>query len=92
MKHLFGVLVLGCLCGTSAAAQGGAPPDSPSRSDAFLGFVIVLVALGLYFLPGIVGRRKRNSDAIWALNLFLGWTLLGWIAALVWALTKEPAI
>jgi len=27
--------------------------------------------------------------AIGALNLFLGWSLIGWVAALVWALTKD---
>jgi hypothetical protein len=29
--------------------------------------------------------------AIFALNLLLGWTLLGWFAALVWSLTAVQA-
>jgi len=28
---------------------------------------------------------------LFALNLLLGWTVVGWVAALVWALTKDPA-
>jgi hypothetical protein len=52
--------------------------------------VIWILVLVIYFLPTIVaGRyRHRNSSAIGALNLFLGWTLLGWVVALVWALTR----
>ena len=45
----------------------------------------------LYFLPSIVGRHKINATAIFMLNLFLGWTFLGWVLALVWACTKDSA-
>ncbi len=50
-------------------------------------FWIVLSAIGLsiYFLPTIiaVNRKKTNAGAIFALNLFLGWALVGWVVALV---------
>jgi len=48
----------------------------------------------VYFTPTFVAyhRRKRNSGAIFALNLFLGWTLLGWVISLVWALTKDEIL
>ena len=51
-------------------------------------FLILLIA---YFAPAIVAsyRRHRNRMAITVLNIFLGWTLLGWIAALVWASTAD---
>lgn len=52
-----------------------------------------LIAFGLcaalYFLPSIVGRAKRNFPAIFMLNLFLGWTVIGWIVALIWASTAD---
>jgi hypothetical protein len=53
-------------------------------------FILLLVA-AFYFLPTILGmlRHKRNSLAIFALNLLLGWTLIGWIIALVWGLTAD---
>jgi hypothetical protein len=51
--------------------------------------VLLVVCLLLYFLPSILGRNKRNSTAIFVLNLLLGWTLIGWIVALIWALTVE---
>jgi hypothetical protein len=57
------------------------------------GTVLVIVAFGLfvYFIPYIVAvaRGKENSLAIGLLNAFLGWTLAGWVAALVWAVMKE---
>ncbi len=35
-------------------------------------FFIVALSIGLYFLPSIVGREKRNIGAIFTLNLLLG--------------------
>jgi hypothetical protein len=32
----------------------------------------------LYFLPAILGRNKADSTAIFLLNFFLGWTVIGW--------------
>ena len=43
----------------------------------------------IYFIPSALGINKRNAGAIFALNLFLGWTFLGWVIALVWAVCKE---
>jgi T4 superinfection immunity protein len=56
----------------------------------FFGFGFVL-----YFLPSIVAlaRSKRNLLAIFLLNLFLGWTAIAWVAALVWAVkADDPAV
>jgi len=41
----------------------------------------------MYFLPSIIAlaRNKRDIGGILLLNLFLGWTMIGWIVALVWA-------
>jgi hypothetical protein len=52
-------------------------------------WLFILAAL-LYFIPAIVGRKKRHAIAIFWLNFFLGWTVVGWIAALIWAVMKEP--
>jgi hypothetical protein len=54
-----------------------------------IGFIIMV-----YFIPtiGAMGARKRNTSAIFLLNLFAGWTFLGWIVALVWAATKDPEV
>jgi len=46
--------------------------------------MVTAIPLALYFLPGIVahGRDLKNTTAIFLLNLFLGWTLVGWVVAL----------
>lgn len=51
--------------------------------------VFGLLLLALYFLPTITAHRRghHQSLAIGLLNLFLGWTFLGWVVALVWAAT-----
>jgi hypothetical protein len=51
-----------------------------------------LVGMGFYFLPTIIAlvRQKRNAIAIFVLNFFLGWTFIGWVAALFWSLATEP--
>jgi hypothetical protein len=45
--------------------------------------------IALYFLPAIIagGRHLHERTAITLLNLFLGWTFIGWIIALIWAIT-----
>jgi hypothetical protein len=50
---------------------------------------ILTVSVLVYFAPSLFGKAKRNANAILALNVFLGWTLVGWVVALVWAITKE---
>ena len=53
--------------------------------------VFALVALFLYFIPGIVAKKrgKKNADAILLLNFLLGWTFIGWIATMIWAVTED---
>lgn len=56
----------------------------------------LIASIPLYLLPGIIAllRQHHNAAAIVALDLFLGWTFIGWVAALVWALTavrRPPA-
>lgn len=50
----------------------------------------VIMTLGIYFLPAIVAmaRGHHQIGAIIILNTFLGWTLLGWIIPLVWAMSR----
>jgi hypothetical protein len=65
-----------------------------AADDSVLPLILFAILFALlafvYFLPSIAGWRKRNAVAIVALNLLLGWTLVGWVVALVWALTTDP--
>jgi Superinfection immunity protein len=51
---------------------------------------LMILLAALYFLPAIVGHAKRDFTGILLVNLFLGWTVIGWIAALIWALCAAP--
>jgi Superinfection immunity protein len=53
--------------------------------------IVLAWFFGLYLLPWIIAlaRKKQNSMAIFWLDLLAGWTFVGWIIALVWALTRE---
>lgn len=45
----------------------------------------------MYFLPAIVGRNKRDAAAIFVVNFLLGWTVIGWFVALIWACMADQA-
>ncbi len=52
--------------------------------------ILFLLLIALYFVPTIVAfaRKHKNAVAILILNIFLGWTGIGWIGALIWAVIK----
>ena len=62
-------------------------------SETIVGLFMWGIALLFYFVPAWIAfaRSKPNAIAILALNLFLGWTLVGWVIALVWALMAEAS-
>lgn len=53
--------------------------------------LLALLAAVIYFGPTLIAssRRHKNGSAICVLNLFLGWTFIGWVAALIWAFTDN---
>ena len=53
-----------------------------------VGAPLLLVA---YFIPLFVaaGRKHRFIGAIGLMNLLLGWTVLGWFAAIIWAVNRD---
>jgi hypothetical protein len=51
---------------------------------------LVLIIILVYFVPSFFAIGKRNIASIFILNLFLGWTLVGWVIALIWAFMKDP--
>jgi len=57
-----------------------------------LAWILVLAVGGVvYFIPTIVANKRQhnNATAISVLNIFLGWSVLGWIISLVWACTAD---
>lgn len=58
---------------------------------AFFFFPIFGFGFLFYFLPTIIAmaRSKRDSMSIFLLNLLLGWSVIGWVVALIWAVKTD---
>ena len=54
--------------------------------------LFTVIAIPLYFLPTILSMESKHSRAILLLNLLLGWSVVGWVAALIWAMLDKKAI
>ena len=52
-----------------------------------LAVLSVVTGVVVYLLPTIVAAVRQHDamNAIFVLNLALGWTFIGWVVALVWA-------
>ncbi len=79
----------------SGRVVGAVPPRvalSYTRVVGALFFLLLLffgtIGLVLYFVPSIVAfvRRVPGRGAVLAINALLGWTILGWVAAMAMAL------
>ena len=53
--------------------------------------LLIVAASALYFLPSIIAtvRNHHNGWSIIVLNLFLGWTFLGWVVGLIWSVSRK---
>lgn len=78
---LFFVFIVGRLTG---AEYRGTDTDS-------FGFIFIIFGLMIYVLPALIAykKRKKNKGAILLTNLLLGWTMLGWVITLIWAVTND---
>jgi hypothetical protein len=53
-----------------------------------LGLIAAVALIALYFLPTIVAASRAKAHGgggVFLVNLFFGWTLIGWLLAFVWA-------
>ena len=59
--------------------------------ETILGLLLVAGVIAFYFLPTIVAYSNKviKADGILILNILLGWTLIAWVIALVWAASGE---
>lgn len=60
------------------------------NSTAILGPAhLILFAIGaaFYLWPSFLALHRKCKAAVWiiSVNILLGWTVLGWIASMVWA-------
>jgi hypothetical protein len=85
-SEIVGGIVLATILIASIIAYG--PPD-PGFQQKIVGNSVLPYVLGIYLMPAIIAELRRHPQriAIAALNVLLGWTLLGWVIAFVWSLT-----
>jgi len=56
------------------------------------GILLLIVALVIYFTPMLIAidRDHPQMGPIAVINIFLGWTLVGWVVALAWSVATLP--
>jgi uncharacterized membrane protein YqaE (UPF0057 family) len=62
------------------------------NDQALGGLFLILFGLFCYFIPFVVAlsRGKANgTGGVFVVNLCLGWTLIGWFVAFIWACSGE---
>jgi hypothetical protein len=61
--------------------------DSGVTGWSFIKFILLMLFIGIYFIPfSIAQSRHCNSRfGVFCVNLLIGWTLIGWFAAIIWA-------
>jgi len=90
MKRLYWVPLATTLISAAAAAA----IDSRQQGDTTMSWVLLVLACFIYFAPSINAKLRKHPRpaGIVCLNLLLGWTLIGWVLALVWSYSGPPPI
>ncbi len=101
MKFISLGLILVLLCASSAYADTrpeaivGVEGDLAHVITSALVWIINIAIFGvgavIYLLPTLIALlRSHNKLAlIAALNVFLGWLVIGWIGAIIWSFTSD---
>ncbi len=68
--------------------------DQQHKSGQAIVAWICAIITGLYMLPWAIAatRGKANSEMIGLINLLLGWTIIGYVWALVLSLTPHGIV
>lgn len=90
-SSLLGRIVFFAMCATMVVVLVIMLKDSKEIGVFVRASIVVLPLLFLYFLPSLIAvlLKNRNALGIFLLNLFLGWTVLGWIASLIWSVYRS---
>jgi fluoride ion exporter CrcB/FEX len=60
-------------------------------TNPLLTIVFGIGGIIIYFVPAMIANQKkhRQSSPILLVNLFFGWTILGWLIALIWSVSAQ---
>jgi Superinfection immunity protein len=72
-------------CTVSAYLPSAQPLASVSDVSALA--AVITIVTGVYLAPAMIAalRESRWTLSIMSLNMFAGWTVAGWLIALIWA-------
>lgn len=75
-------------------SMGQTPSHQLNGFGKVVSLLFFLVAPALYLLPTYEAwvRKKDNLSAIALVNIFLGWSLIGWVVAMAWALKRPETV
>lgn len=75
-------------------SMGQIPPDGLNGFGKLMAMSFFLFAPALYLLPTYEASNKGHTNlaAIALVNLLLGWSMIGWVVAIVWAFKRPEAI
>lgn len=73
------------------SVQNHAKPSQLFGLAIWIVVLVIIFGFTLYFLPFAIAciRDTTKKGAVFAVNFFFGWTLIGWVAALVMAISFE---
>lgn len=57
--------------------------------DVVLALIAIVVGLLIYFAPSLVASSRTTAGPAFLVNLLLGWTIIGWLVAMVIAVMGE---
>ena len=68
--------------------------DQKSRPVSAIVAIVVAILTGGYMLPWAIAavRGTRNTWTVFWVNLLLGWTVIGWIVALVMSIRDHRVV
>jgi hypothetical protein len=68
--------------------------DQKTRPVSAIVAIVVAILTGGYMLPWAIAavRGTRNSWTVFWVNLLLGWTVVGWIVALVMSIRDHRVV
>ena len=86
---MFGFLLLGVVASNDESSRPGT--NDPGIGSLIVGVPMMLALFLAYFAPIAIAysRDHANTLPIAILNIFLGWSLVGWVVALAWALSSD---
>jgi len=82
-------------CGAPVHVTGVSVAAAPRPVPATTGRVLVALLISFitigYLVPWCIAwaRHHQKQVPIFLINLLLGWTLIGWFAALIWAFSSD---